>query len=325
MKIAILDDWHDTLRHLPSFEKLAGHDVSVWNDHVDDVDQLAERLKETEALVLFRERTQITATLLEQLPKLKLISQRSVYPHVDVDACTKNGILLSSNMHAGSPSFATVEHVWALILASFRQLPQQMKSIQEGNWQMGVGRTLKGRTLGVYGYGRIGKDVARIAEAFGVNVLWWASEDGRKRLKADCKIIAESREAFFSQPDIITIHIRLKPATTGLITLQDLSAMRKDALFVNTSRAGLIEPGALLKALNQGKPGFAAIDVFDNEPITEKGDPFACHPNVVATPHIGFVTEDEYELQFSDIYDQIIAYADGNPIHMINPEVHSND
>lgn len=322
MKIAILDDWFDTLRKLPSFEKLRDHDVTVFNDHVEDIDELAKRLIDMDVLVLFRERTQITANLLDKLPKLKLISQRSVYPHVDVEACTKNDVLLCSNMHAGTPSYATVEHVWALILASYRQIPQQNASIKDGHWQMGVGRTLQGRTLGLYGYGRIAKGVEHIAQAFGMNVIWWASDAGQKRLIDDGKNIAPSRAEFFSKPDIISVHVRMKPDTKGIITADDFSKMRKNALFINTSRAGLLEPGALFEALNQGRPGTAAIDVFDKEPITWKDDPLAAHPNVLATPHIGFVTEDEYELQFSDIYDQIVAYAAGAPINMINPEVY---
>lgn len=324
MKITILDDWSDTLKNLPSFSKLDGHDVTILNDHIEDIDQLAKKLVDCEALVLFRERTKVTAELLEKLPNLKLISQRSVYPHVDVDVCTKNGVLLCSNMHTGSPSFATVEHVWALILASMRQLPQQMQSLQNGNWQMGVGKTLNGRTLGLYGYGRIAKGVEKIAEAFGMNVLWWASKSGRDRLIADGKTIADSRKHFFSTPDIISVHVRMKPETTGIITAQDFANMREDALFVNTSRAGLLEKGALLAALTNGTPSFAALDVFDQEPITHKNDPLATHPSVIATPHIGFVTEDEYEIQFADIYDQITAYAKGHPIHMINSKAYTN-
>lgn len=325
MKIAILDDWFDTLKKLPSFEKLYGHDVIVFNDHVEDIDILAERLVDVDALVLFRERTQITQQLLDKLPNLKLISQRSVYPHVDVQACTKNNVLLCSNMHTGTPSFATVEHVWALILASYRQIPQQVTSLMNGDWQMGVGRTLQGRTLGLYGYGRIAKGVEHIAQAFGMGIIWWGSDAGQQRLKDDGKSIAASRADFFSKPDIISVHVRMKPETKGIITAEDFSNMREDALFINTSRAGLLEPDALLQALKNGRPGSAAIDVFDKEPITWKDDPLASHPNVLATPHIGFVTEDEYEVQFSDIYDQIVAYAAGSPINMINPEIYKND
>jgi len=321
MKLAILDDWFDTLRTLPCFTKLDGIDVTVFTDHEPDPDRLAERLKPFDAVVLFRERSAMTAQILRQLPNLKLISQRSVYPHVDVDACTANGTLLCSNMHAGTPSFAAAEHTWALILAAMRQIPQQMANMQAGRWQMGVGKTLNGRTLGLYGYGRIAKAVETYATAFGMNVLWWSSEAGRARAKADGKTIASSRDAFFSTPDVISVHVRLKPPTRGLITAHDLALMRDDALFVNTSRAGLIEPDAMLNALNAGRPEKAALDVFDVEPITWLDDPLITHPNVTCTPHIGFVTEDEFELQFSDIFDQVAAYKNSAPIHMINPSV----
>lgn len=323
MKLAILDDWFDTLRGLPCFAKLNGVDVTVFTDHEPDPGKLATRLKPFDAVVLFRERSAITAQILDQLPNLKLISQRSVYPHVDVDACTRNGVLLCSNMHAGTPSYAAAEHTWALILSAMRQIPQQMANMQAGHWQMGVGKTLQGRTLGLYGYGRIAKTVAGYAEAFGMKVIWWSSQEGRARAMADEQAVAESREAFFSTSDVVSVHVRLKPATKGIITATDLAQMRRDALFVNTSRAGLIEQGAMLDALNTGRPGQAALDVFDVEPITWADDPLLTHPNVTCTPHIGFVTEDEFEIQFSDIFDQVVAYRKGEPIHMINPSVWS--
>ena len=321
MKVHILDDWFDTLRGLPCFAKLAGHDVTVWTDHVQDVAVLAERLAAAEALVLFRERTQIGGALLDRLPNLKLISQRSVYPHVDVPACTANGVLLCSNMHAGRPSYAAAELTWALILAGARQLPTQIASLRGGTWQRGVGKTLRGRRLGLYGYGRIGRAVAGYGKAFGMKVWWWSSEDGRARAAADGEAVAGSRAAFFGDSDVVSVHVRSKPATRGLITLDDLTAMRGDALFVNTSRAALVQPGALLAALNGGRPGMAAADVFDTEPLTDADDPLVNHPNFIGTPHIGYVTEDEFDLQFSDIFDQVNAFADGAPIHMINPEV----
>lgn len=323
MKVAILDDYFDTLRGLPCFAKLEGHEVTVWTDHVQDTDALAGRLQDTEALVLFRERTQITGELLDRLPKLRLISQRSVYPHVDVEACTRNGVLLCSNMHAGTPSYAAAELTWGLILAAARQIPQQMASLREGRWQMGVGQTLRGRVLGLYGYGRIARVVAGYAEAFGMEVRWWGSEDGRARARADGREVAGSREAFFAEADVVSLHVRLKPETRGIITGSDLAQMGPSAIFVNTSRAGLVEPGALLAALEAGRPGRAAVDVFDSEPVSA-GDPLATHPAVIATPHIGFVTEDEFELQFADIFDQIVAYAGGSPINMINPEALGN-
>ena len=321
MKISILDDYFDTIRTLPCFPKLDGHDVTVWNDHVQEEDDLAARLADTEALVLIRERTRISGALLDRLPNLKLISQRSVWPHIDVEGCTRNNVLLCSDMHADAPSFATAELAWGMILASFRQIPEQQASLKAGNWQMGVGRSLRGRTLGLYGYGRIAKALADYARVFGMNVVWWASEAGRARARADGANLAESREAFFSKPDIISLHIRLKPDTTGAITATDLSQMRPDALLVNTSRAQLIQPDALLDALNAGRPGFAAVDVYETEPGGPAENPIIAHPNVLATPHIGYVTQDEYNLQFSDIFDQITAYAAGSPIDMINPEV----
>jgi D-3-phosphoglycerate dehydrogenase / 2-oxoglutarate reductase len=320
MKIAILDDYLNSLPGLPSFRKLDGHEVTVWNDHMQDIDTLAERLQDTEALVLFRERTRIPGELLDRLPSLKLISQRSVYPHVDVEACTRNGVLLCSNMHGGTPSYAAAELTWGLILASMRQIPAQYESLKVGNWQMGIGKTLRGRTIGIYGYGRIGNAVANYARSFGMNLQWWSSDEGRARAAANGELVAASREAFFGESDVVTVHVRLKPETRGLITLDDLLQMRTDALFVNTSRAGLVEPGALLKALDAGRPGAAAVDVFDSEPVTSPDDPLVNHPNMIATPHVGYVTEDELELQFSDIYDQILAFDAGSPINMINPE-----
>lgn len=321
MNVHILDDWFDTLRTVPSFTKLDGHEVSVWNDHVEDIDVLANRLSDAEALILFRERTPVGAGLLSRLPNLKLISQRSVYPHVDVDACTANNVLLCSNMHAGTPSTAASEHTFALILASARALPQQMASMQAGNWQLAPGQTLLGRTIGLYGYGRIGKQVAGYARAFGMKVVWWSSEEGRARAQADGETIASSREAFFADSDFVSVHVRLKPTTRGLITASDLLAMKPSASFINTARSGVVEDGALAQVLAQGRPGRLALDVFDTEPHTDASDPLLAHPNVIVTPHIGYVTEDELNLQFADIYDQINTYAEGAPIHMINESV----
>lgn len=320
MKVHILDDWFDTLRSLPCYAKLKDHDVTVWTDHVEDAGELARRLEAAEAVVLFRERTKITADLLDRLPNLKLISQRSVYPHIDVDACTRNGVLLCSNMHAGTPSYAAAELTLALILASYRQIPEQVASIRSGNWQMGVGRSLRGRTLGLYGYGRIAKAVAGYADAIGMQIQWWSSDAGRERAKADGVRVAESREAFFGTSDIVSLHVRLKPDTRGIITAEDLAAMQPRALLVNTSRSGLIAPGVLEAEVERGRI-FAAVDVFDTEPLTDVANPLLVHPNVLPTPHIGYVTEDEFDLQFSDIFDQVNAYALGEPIHMINAEV----
>jgi D-3-phosphoglycerate dehydrogenase / 2-oxoglutarate reductase len=320
VKISILDDYFDTLRTLDCFRKLAGHDVKIWNDHVQDVDALAERLRDTEALVLIRERTQIRAPLLERLPKLKLISQRSVYPHIDIDAATRLGIIVSSSQHADTPSYATAEFTWGLVLAAMREIPQQMASLKAGNWQIGVGNTLRGKTLGIYGYGRIGAVVAGYGKAFGMKVLVWAREPALAKARADGYEAAASKAAFFEQCDVLSLHMRLVEATRGIVTAADLARMKPTSLLVNTSRAPLIEPNALVNALRAGRPGMAAVDVFEKEPLRDVNDPLLTMSNVVATPHLGYVTRDEYELQFTDIFDQIVAYAAGTPTNVVNPD-----
>jgi len=321
MKISILDDYFDTLRTLQCFRKLDGHDVTIWNDHVDDLDLLADRLQEAEALVLIRERTTIPATLLERLPRLRLISQRSVYPHVDIEACTRLGVVVSSDLHAGTPSYAAAELTWGLVLSAMRLIPQQMAALKSGTWQTGVGRTLRGLTLGIYGYGRIGNAVAGYGTAFGMNVLVWASAASRQRAQADGYEPAPSKDAFFERCDVISLHTRLVSATRGIVTASDLARMKTTALLVNTSRAGLIEAGALVSALEHGRPGTAAVDVFEREPVLDPTHPLLVMDRVVCTPHIGYVTREEYEIQFSDIFEQIVAYAAGSPINVVNPTV----
>jgi len=320
MKVSILDDYHDTLRTLRCFSKLAGHDVTIWNDHVQDVDALAARLRDTEVLVLIRERTKIRAPLLERLHNLKLISQRSVYPHIDIDACTRLGVIVSSNQHPGTPSYATAELAWGLVLAAMRQIPQQMSALRAGQWQIGVGSTLRDKTLGIYGYGRIGSVVAGYGLAFGMNVLIWAREATLSQARADGYPTASSKVAFFEQCDVISLHMRLVDATRHIVTAADLARMKPTSLLVNTSRAQLIEPGALVNALRAGRPGMAAIDVYEDEPLRDTNHPLLTMANVVCTPHIGYVSRDEYEVQFTDIFDQITAYATGAPINVVNPE-----
>jgi D-3-phosphoglycerate dehydrogenase / 2-oxoglutarate reductase len=321
MKISILDDYFDTLRTLDCFAKLKGHDVTIHNDHVQDVDALAERLRDTEVLVLIRERTQIRGPLLERLPKLKLISQRSVYPHIDIDACTRLGIIVSSSQHADTPSYAAAELTWGLVLAAMRQLPQQMAALKSGNWQIGVGHTLRGKTLGIYGYGRIGSVVAGYGRAFGMKVLVWAREQALAQARADGYATAASKQDFFEACDVLSLHMRLVAATRGIVTADDLARMKPTALLVNTSRAPLIAPGALVDALRKGRPGMAAVDVYEKEPLRDVNDPLLTMDNVVCTPHIGYVTRDEYELQFTDIFDQIVDYAAGKPSSVVNPDV----
>jgi len=321
VKIAILDDYFDTLRTLPCFTMLAGHDVTVWTDQAQDVDVLAERLADVEALVLIRERTRITAELLSRLPNLRLISQRSAHPHIDIEACTHQGVIVSSDMHAGTPSYAAAELTWALVLAAARRLPQQVASLKAGNWQYGVGDTLRGKTLGIYGYGRIGRTVAGYGQAFGMRVVVWARPESRERAESDGYAVAADKESFFAESDVVSLHMRLVPATRGIVTAADLALMKPSATLVNTSRAGLVEPGALVAGLRAGRPGMAAVDVYDNEPLRDPSDPLLLLENVVCTPHIGYVTRDEYELQFTDIFAQIVAYAEGAPINVVNPEV----
>ena len=320
MTVSILDDYFDTLRTLPCFARLAPFDVTIWNDHVEDLDVLVERLKDTEVLVLIRERTKIQTPLLARLPRLRLISQRSVYPHIDVDACTRHGVVVSSNLHADTPSYAAAELTWALVLAAMRQIPQQVAALQRGVWQLGVGTTLRGKTLGIYGYGRIGKVVAGYGKAFDMNVCVWARETGRAMAREDGYSVACDKEAFFEECDVISLHMRLVESTRGIVNAADLGRMKPTALLVNTSRAGLIAPGALVEALRAGRPGMAAVDVYEEEPLINPSHPLLGMPNVVCTPHIGYVTRDEYDVQFSDIFDQVLAYAVGAPIHVVNPE-----
>lgn len=320
VRVAILDDYFDTLHALTCFAKLAAFDVTIFDDHVQDVDRLAARLADVEALVLIRERTRIEAALLDRLPKLRLISQRSGYPHIDVAACTARGVIVSSNLHADTPSYAAAELTWALVMAAMRQLPQQMAALKRGEWQIGVGHTLRGKTLGIYGWGRIGRVVAGYGKAFGMEVLAWGRPESVARARTGGWPVAPDKQTFFAASDVLSLHMRLVPATTSIVTADDLSRMKRSALLVNTSRAGLIAAGALVAALRVGRPGMAAVDVYDKEPLTDVHDPLLALDNVVCTPHIGYVTRDEYELQFADIFDQIVAWAAGAPINVINPE-----
>lgn len=320
MKVAILDDYFDTLRTLDCFGKLDGHEVTVFTAHVQDTEALAERLAGADALVLIRERTKIGGALLERLPRLKLISQRSAYPHIDIEACTRLGIIVSSDLHSGAPSYAAAELTWALILAAARRIPQQVADMRAGKWQTAIGRTLRGMTLGIYGYGRIGKVVAGYGKAFGMNPLVWSRGRSRDLAAADGLSVAGSGEEFFGSCDVVSLHLRLVDATRGIVTAADLARMMPDSLLVNTSRAGLIEHGALEQALRQGRPGMAAVDVFEDEPVTDPGHPLLRLDNVICTPHIGYVTRDDWEIQFSGIFDQVNAFAAGQPVNVVNPE-----
>lgn len=320
MQIAVLDDYQDTIRTLDCFQKIAHHDVTIWNDHTKDIDVLAERLKSTEALALIRERTPIREALLQRLDKLRIISQVSVYPHIDVDACTRRGIVVSSNT-TSHVSYATAELTWGLILASLRRIPQEMAALKAGRWQGStVGLRLRGKTLGIYGYGRVGKVVAGYGAAFGMNVVVWGRPSTIAKARADGYAIADNQEKFFAESDIVSLHIRLLDETRGIVTAADLARMKPTSLLVNTSRAGLIEPGALESALQSGRPGMAAVDVYEEEPIVRAAHPLLAMENVACTPHLGYVAREELEGMFSMIFDQILAYERGQPIHLVNPE-----
>ena len=320
MNITILDDYQNIVPTLAAFSKLAGHSVKVWNDHTKQVKTLAPRLKNTEALVLLRERTPIPAALIEKLPKLKIISQNGPCPHIDVDACTRHGVIVSSG--AGSrPSYGTAELTWGLMICALRRIPQEVAALKKGRWQSSIGTTLCGRTLGVYGYGRIGAVVAGYGQAFGMKVLAWGRETTLAKARADNVAAAASRQALFEQSDVLTLHLRLTDETRGIVTAWDLARMKPTALFVNTSRAGLVEPRALERALRSGRPGLAAVDVYEDEPVLRARHPLLKLDNVVCTPHLGYVERDGYEIQFGNAFDQVLAYLAGKPVNVLNPEV----
>ena len=319
MHIIIPDDYQHVIRTLRCFEKLAGHQVTIYHDAAADPDTLAERFQQADALVLTRERTAVTAALLDRLPRLRLISQTGkVSSHLDLAACTARGVAVAEG--TGSP-VAPAELAWALMLNARRELPAAIGAMQQGRWQVNLGRALQGQTLGIWGYGKIGRRVARYAQAFEVPVLVWGSEASRRAAAADGHRAARSREAFFEEADIVSLHLRLSDSTRHLIGPTDLARMKPDALLVNISRAELLQPGALLSALQAGRPGFAALDVYEQEPIFDPAHPLLQLPNVLCTPHLGYVERGGYELYFGQAFDNVLAFAEGRPQHLANPEV----
>jgi D-3-phosphoglycerate dehydrogenase len=319
VNITILDDYQDTIRTLDCFKKVAHHRVTVWNDHTKDTGALAERLNDTEALTLLRERTPIRAPLLDRLDKLRIISQVSSFPHIDVDACTRRGVIVSSDT-AGHVSYATAELTWGLMIAAVRRIPQEMASLKSGGWQTStVGLRLRGKTLGIYGYGRVGGLVAAYGRAFGMNAWVWGRETTIVKARAGGFAIAASKQQFFTESDVVSLHVRLVDETRGMVTAADLARMKPWSLLVNTSRAGLIEPGALESALRAGRPGMAAVDVYEEEPVLGARHPLLAMDNVVATPHLGYVAREDLEAMFGTIFDQILAYEKGAPINVVNP------
>jgi D-3-phosphoglycerate dehydrogenase len=329
MNIIILDDYQDAVRKLRCASRLEPYQAKVFTNTVKGIGQLSVRLRDADVLVAIRERTHFPRQLLEKLPKLKLISQTGpAGPHIDIDACTRLGVAVAEG--SGSP-VAPAELTWALIMAAMRRLPQYIGNLKHGAWQQsglksasmppnfGLGQVLHGKTLGVWGYGRIGRLVAGYGRAFGMRVQVWGSAASRARAEADGYAAAESRHALFDQADVLSVHLRLGPETRGTITLDDLTRMQPTALFVNTSRAELLTENALVTALNRGRPGMAAVDVFDSEPILQ-GQPLLRLENAVCTPHIGCVEQDSYELAFGTAFDNVVNFIEGRPTGLVNPE-----
>lgn len=328
MNIVILDDYQDAVRKLQCASKLDAYPAKVFTNTVKGIGQLAVRLKDAEVLILIRERTPITRQLVEKLPKLKLISQTGkAGGHIDVAACTERGIAVAEGQ--GAPT-STAELTWALIMAAMRRIPQYVTNLKHGVWQQsglksgsmppnfGLGSVLKGKTLGIWSYGKIGQLVAGYGRAFGMRVIIWGSEQSRARAQADGYEIAASRPDLFTTSDVLSVHLRLADATRGTITLEDLSMMKNTALLVNTSRAELIEPDALIAALNRGRPGMAAVDVFESEPILQ-GHALLRLENCICTPHIGYVEQDSYELYFGSAFDNVVNFIKGTPTNIVNP------
>ena len=316
MRIAILDDYQDCVRGLDCFARLAGHDVRVLNETIRDPAALAARIGDAEALVLVRERTKLGRELIERLPALKAVSQTGrAGPHIDLAACNERGIAVLAG--TGSP-YAPAELAWALVLAAARGVAAENAALRAGRWQTMLGRTLRGRALGVLGYGNIGRLIAQFGRAFGMRVLAYGREGSLARAAADGVATVASQRELFSCSDVLSVHLRLAPETRGAIGADDLAAMPEGSLFVNTSRAELVAPGALLAALDAGRPAMAAIDVFESEPTVD--DPLIRHPRVLATPHIGYVEKDSYEAYFGAAFDNLLAFAAGSPVNVVNPE-----
>jgi len=319
MKIAVIDDYQNAFRTLKCYSKLKDHEVVVYTDTEKEPARLAERLKDAEAVVLTQQRSRFPRAAIERLPKLKLISQTGrATAHIDVAACTERGIVVSAG-GAGNPH-ATAELTWALILAALRHIPYEVRRLREGHWQSTLGIAVQHKTLGIYALGRIGSIVARVGQTFGARVLCWGREDSTARAREAGYEVAKSREAFFAEADILSLHLPLNKETQGIVTAADLALMKPSALLANTSRAGLIAQGALVNALKAGRPGMAAVDVYEDEPVLGAAHPLLKMDNVICTPHLGYVEKDTYEDYYGVVVDQIVAYAAGNPINVVNPE-----
>ena len=318
MKVDIIDDVEEAVSTLDCFGRFTGHDVRIWTDRCPDAATLGARLRDTEILIPLRGRTLIGEELLGLLPRLRLISQSGAVPHIDLAACTRRGILVSSLIRT-RPPHGTAELAWGLIIAALRDLCRHAMALREGRWESSLGQNLHGRTLGVFGYGRVGQLVAGYGKAFGMRVLIWGRDATLARARQDGFETASSREAFFSEADVLTLHLRLCAQTRHLIDERDLALMKPTALFVNTARAELVAPGALANAMRSGRPGRAAVDVFETEPVDGR-NPLTSQANVVCTPHLGYLERDSHEYAYGNAFAQIEAYAAGRPINICNPE-----
>ena len=319
MNIAVIDDYQNAFRTLKSYPKLSDHEVVVFTDTETDISKLADRLKDADAVVLTQQRSRFPRALIERLPKLKLIGQTGrAATHVDLDACTEKGIVVSAGGTGNSN--ATAELTWGLILSALRNLPFEVKRLREGHWQSTLGIGVNGKTLGIYAYGKIGSIVAAAGKAFGARVVCWGREGSTARAKAAGFEVAESREDFFARADILSLHLPLNKDTQGIVTRDDLDRMKPTALIVNPSRAGLIAPGALVEALKAGRPGMAAVDVYEKEPVIGADHPLFKMNNVTCTPHLGYVTREGYEEYYAVVVDDILAFAAGRPQNVLNPQ-----
>ena len=319
MKIVVIDDYQNAFKTLKCYPKLAGHDVTVFTDTETNVGKLAERLKDADAVVLTQQRSSFPRALIEKLPKLKLIGQTGrAATHVDLEACTEKGIVVSAG-GAGNPH-PTAELTWGLILSALRKLPFEVTRLKEGHWQSTLGVSVQGKCLGIYAYGKIGSIVAGVGKAFGARVVCWGREGSTGRAKATGFEVAKSREEFFSEADIVSLHLPLNKDTRGIVTREDLGHMKPTALLVNASRAGLIAEGALVDALKAGRPGMAAVDVYEREPVTGADDPLLKLDNATCTPHLGYVTRETYEDYYAVVDDDIVNFAAGKPSNVLNPE-----
>jgi len=320
MKITVIDDYQDAFRRMSSFNKLAGHEIKIFNDTVKEPARLAERLQDAECVVLTQQRSWFRRPLIEALPNLRLISQTGrVTAHIDLKACSEHGVMVCAG-GKGRPH-STAELAWALILAALRHVPKEVHGLRHGRWQSTLGVDIFGKTLGIYALGGIGSIVANVGQAFGMRVLCWGRGASLERARSAGYDVAASRAAFFAESDILSLHLPMVRETRGIVTRADLACMKPTALLVNTSRSKLIEDGALVDALKAGRPGFAAVDVYDEEPIVNADHPLLKLDNALCTPHLGFVTAETYEIHYGLAVEQILAYAAGKPIHVANPDV----